>query len=156
MPDTPTTNHKLPGIPQKRVDVFMQAWRAATKYAVTWMHGHAEAMKDPHAKGVMNGAAFDFGQQMKRAWQGDERLYPDLLVSSVDLVVKAKFLERDLAAAVARAAAAEAALRRLGSSEAFTVPFAIRKDASEGAELDARIVFARAALPPATVGGENA
>lgn len=86
------TNHELPGIPQKRTEVFMQAWRAATKCAVTWMHGHAEAMRDPHAKRVMNGAAFDFGQQMKRAWQGDATLAPDLLVSSVDLVVEARHL----------------------------------------------------------------
>ena len=40
----------------------------------------------------------------------------------------------------------EAAIERLGSSEAMTMPFAINADSNEGWELRERISYARAAL----------
>src|SRR5580765_7311518 len=38
------------------------------RLAITWLHGRAKEMNDPHARGVLNSAAFSLGVEMK---QGD-------------------------------------------------------------------------------------
>jgi len=40
---------------------YTQAYRAAIKDAVTWLHDEAKRMNDPHAVSILNSAAFGLG-----------------------------------------------------------------------------------------------
>ena len=44
-----------------RSEQHMQGYSAAWKDAIEWLHRRAEAMNDPHAKVVLNAAAFSLG-----------------------------------------------------------------------------------------------
>lgn len=46
----------------KRSPQYIQAYRAATKDAIEWLHPRAREMNDRHARQVLNSAAFSFGQ----------------------------------------------------------------------------------------------
>ena len=50
---------------------YVQGYRAASKDAVSWLHKTANEMSDPHARAVLNLAAFWFGQESKRKVLGD-------------------------------------------------------------------------------------
>ena len=39
--------------------------RDGLRYAITWLHRRAESMNDPHAKAVLNSAAFDLGNEIR-------------------------------------------------------------------------------------------
>lgn len=40
---------------------YRQGQRNAQTWAVEWLHQRAQSMNDPHAQGLLNGAAFDLG-----------------------------------------------------------------------------------------------
>lgn len=46
---------------------FMQGMRSAQKRAVQWLHDRAASMNDPHAKSILDSAAFSYGGECKRA-----------------------------------------------------------------------------------------
>lgn len=46
---------------------FVEGMRSAQKRAVAWLHERAASMKDPHAKAILDSAAFSYGQQAKLA-----------------------------------------------------------------------------------------
>lgn len=37
-----------------------------SRFAITWLHGRAHGMNDPHAKALMNSAGFDLGLALKK------------------------------------------------------------------------------------------
>lgn len=41
---------------------YRQGQRQAQKHAVSWLHKRANSMNDPHAKSILDSAAFDLGQ----------------------------------------------------------------------------------------------
>lgn len=45
---------------------YTQAYRAAIKDAVTFLHDEAKRMNDPKAKGILNDAAFHMGVHFAR------------------------------------------------------------------------------------------
>jgi hypothetical protein len=45
---------------------YEQGNRAAIKWAITWLHERANEMNDPHARLVLNSAAFNMGVDTKR------------------------------------------------------------------------------------------
>jgi hypothetical protein len=49
-----------------RSQQYTEGYRAAIKDAVTWLHGRADKMNDPHAKQVLNSAAWNLGHEKKR------------------------------------------------------------------------------------------
>lgn len=49
-----------------RSDDYHNGRREAIKWAVTWLHDKAKSMNDPHAKNILNVAAFCMGQDAKR------------------------------------------------------------------------------------------
>lgn len=53
-------------MPMKRSSQFKQGRRKGIKWAVTWLHRRAAEMNDPHARLVLNSAAFGIGWQAKR------------------------------------------------------------------------------------------
>jgi len=42
----------------ERSEQFQQGWRNASKACVEWLHDEAKRMNDPHARQVLNDAAF--------------------------------------------------------------------------------------------------
>jgi hypothetical protein len=49
-----------------RDERHMQGYRQAAKYAVEWLHRRANEMGDPHAKAILNTAAFNLGGDFAR------------------------------------------------------------------------------------------
>ncbi len=43
----------------------IQGQRAGIRWAITWLHKSAREMNDPHAKMVLNNAAFQMGVEAK-------------------------------------------------------------------------------------------
>lgn len=39
--------------------------RDGLRYTITWLHRRAEGMNDPHAKAILNSAAFDLGNEIR-------------------------------------------------------------------------------------------
>lgn len=39
--------------------------RDGLRYAITWLHRRAGQMNDPHARAVLNSAAFDLGNEIR-------------------------------------------------------------------------------------------
>ena len=46
----------------KRSPQYTQAYRAATKDAIEWLHQRAREMNDTRARRILHSAAFSFGQ----------------------------------------------------------------------------------------------
>ncbi len=46
-----------------RSEQYTQGQRNAFKAAVAWLHERAGTMNDPHAKGILDSAAFDLGRE---------------------------------------------------------------------------------------------
>lgn len=44
---------------------YTQGRRAGVKWAITWLHDRANEMNDPHAKAILNTAAFNLGADAK-------------------------------------------------------------------------------------------
>jgi hypothetical protein len=44
-----------------RSEPYRQGYRAARKDAIEWLHSRARSMNDPHARDVLNSAAFNMG-----------------------------------------------------------------------------------------------
>ena len=44
-----------------KISEYERGHRDATKEAITWLHAEALRMNDPHAQGILNGAAFSLG-----------------------------------------------------------------------------------------------
>lgn len=44
---------------------YLQGRREALKWAVTWLYAHAESMNDPHARAILNSAAYGMGQDVR-------------------------------------------------------------------------------------------
>jgi hypothetical protein len=53
----------------KRAPQYMHGRREAIKWAVTWLHQRALEMNDPHAKAILNSAAFNMGSDAKNSLQ---------------------------------------------------------------------------------------
>lgn len=45
---------------------YTQGYRAAVKWAITWLHQRANEMNDPHAKQILDARAFEMGVDAKR------------------------------------------------------------------------------------------
>lgn len=43
---------------------------AGVRLAITWLHRRAEQMNDPHARAVLNSAAFQLGVDLKELREG--------------------------------------------------------------------------------------
>ena len=52
---------------------YTQAYRAAIKDAVTFLHDEAKRMNDPHAVMVLNNAAFHMGNHFARPTPSKEQ-----------------------------------------------------------------------------------
>jgi hypothetical protein len=48
-----------------RSEQYIQGRRAGVKWAITWLHGRAKEMNDPHAKTILDTAAFQMGVQAR-------------------------------------------------------------------------------------------
>lgn len=48
-----------------RSEQHIQGKRAGLKWAITWLHQRALTMNDPHARGILNSAAFDLGIEIR-------------------------------------------------------------------------------------------
>jgi hypothetical protein len=48
-------------------DQYRQGYRRASKDAVDWLHREAAEMNDPHAKRILDAAAFHLGIALKRS-----------------------------------------------------------------------------------------
>lgn len=60
-----------------RCDQFNQGRRNGIKWAVTWLHKLSAEMNDPHAKQVLNMAAFNMGHEAKQPHECDCYPWPD-------------------------------------------------------------------------------
>lgn len=49
-----------------RSEQHTQGYRHAAKDAIEWLHQRAASMNDPHAKTILNGAAFELGVELSR------------------------------------------------------------------------------------------
>lgn len=48
-----------------RCDQYKQGRRNGIKACVEWLHARADEMNDPHARNVLNSAAYDMGRAFK-------------------------------------------------------------------------------------------
>jgi len=48
---------------------------AGVRRAITWLHERANEMNDPHAKAILDAAAFNLGNQLRR-WRTPESALP--------------------------------------------------------------------------------
>lgn len=48
-----------------RIPEYTRGQRDGIRWAITWLHSRAREMNDPHAKGVLNSAAFNMGVAAK-------------------------------------------------------------------------------------------
>ena len=46
-------------------DEYGRGTRDGTRWAIAWLHKRAEQMNDPHAKAILNTAAFQMGVEAK-------------------------------------------------------------------------------------------
>lgn len=44
-----------------KADEYQRGYRDGLREAITWLHARAEEMNDPHAKAILNTAAFHLG-----------------------------------------------------------------------------------------------
>lgn len=51
-----------------RAPQYIDGRRNGIKWAVTWLHERANEMNDPHAKAVLDAAAFEMGNDAKREY----------------------------------------------------------------------------------------
>lgn len=43
---------------------YDRGWQDGLRWAVTWLHNRSDEMNDPHAKQVLNAAAFNLGSDV--------------------------------------------------------------------------------------------
>lgn len=48
-----------------QMDPHKRGFRAGQRWAITWLHERAKSMNDPHARDVLNSAAFQMGVDAK-------------------------------------------------------------------------------------------
>ena len=56
----------------RRNSQYVQGFRHAAKTAVTWLQREAASMGDPHARTILNNAAFHLGVTLKQLTEGTE------------------------------------------------------------------------------------
>ena len=47
-----------------KADEYRRGYHDGLREAITWLHARAEEMNDPHAKAILNTAAFHLGVEM--------------------------------------------------------------------------------------------
>ena len=49
-----------------KITEYQRGYQDAARQLITWLHEEAAQMNDPHAKGLLNGAAFMLGVRVNR------------------------------------------------------------------------------------------